>query len=216
MKPFVFTPERLGECAIAAQAALSRLLDELTTRRGVHLESALSALGALAGRACQLAALEGVAGKDPDYVNLSLAVVTGADGSEYFFGDAINRPLVERQYSIWDLVAAKTTELGGTVPDRDELFAHNAEMVGTPDYGVPRWGEDTSAELPRTFLPLFDRYQPTVRKSAKNPQQWPVVYGVAIQKLFDRVVTSFDSKLDVGIPARVVLDSTIAMAKLKS
>jgi hypothetical protein len=187
-------------------------MNELTTDKGIHLESILSALGGLAGRACQVAALDGFAADDPEYAGLSFATVTGADGSEYYFGDAINRPLSERQYSVWDLVAGKAHELGATVPDLGELFAHNAEMVGRAEYGVPRWAPETFGELPVIYLPLWDRYLPMIRRSAPKTQQWPVVYGMAIQKLFVNLAGQFD----LGVQTRVVMDCAIATSKLKS
>ncbi|HEX4442199.1 MAG TPA: hypothetical protein VHZ81_01390 [Galbitalea sp.] len=207
-----FSDKDLRSAQATASALLEHLMNELATGKGIHLESILSALGALAGRACQVAALEGFARQELGYAGLSLATVTGTDGSEYYFGDAINRPLTERPYSVWDLVAAEAARLGATLPDMAELFQHNAAMVGQPSYGVPRWAPETFGEAPQTYLPLWDRYLPLIRKSAPKTQLWPVVCGIAVQQLFQKLVGQFD----LGVQTRVVMDCAIAMAKLKA
>lgn len=61
------------------------------------------AAGALAGHACQVATTSGIASNDPDYVGLSIVRVDGKNGDRYLMGDAINRPVLEWQYSVWAL-----------------------------------------------------------------------------------------------------------------
>jgi hypothetical protein len=192
----------------AGAAVLQLLLPKLTTERGAHLESVAVALGALAGRACQGAVLAGI---EPAYADLSLVVVTSVDGSEYYYGDAINAPLVESENSVWSIVATAATRLGGTVPDRDDLFAHAAESVGTPDFAVPRYARDTYSEPPLSFLPLWDDFLPTV-SNRTTIDEYPQVYAVALGDLFAMVEGQFDLEPLV----RISMDSAIAMAKLKT
>jgi hypothetical protein len=190
----------------AGAAVLDQLLPKLTTERGAHLESVAVALGALAGRACQGAVLSGM---QPAYADLSLMVVTGANGQRYYYGDAINAPLVESENSVWNIVAAAATHLGGTLPDMNELFAHAAASVGTDDFGVPRYAKGTFSEPPHSFLPLWDEFLPTVSKGAA-PDEYPQVYAVALGDLFVMVAGRFDLQPLV----RIAMDSAIAMAKL--
>jgi len=191
---------------------LEKVFEWETSDHGVHLEGAVVALGALAGKACQVAALTGVANKDPVYKRLSVADVTAADGTEYYFGDALNRPLAESTYSVWSLVAGAANSLGATVPDVTELFNHAAQSVGTPEFGVPRFATGTYAELPVTYLARWDELLPNIRKHAPDAQQWPVVFGIAIQQLFTIVGGDFN----LTDQTRIFMDSAIAMSKLKT
>ena len=205
-------PEFLAGPQTAAVAVLERVFEWETSERGVHLEGAVVTLGALAGKACQVAVLTGIIEKDPVYKGMSVADVTAADGTEYIFGDAINRPLVESTYSVWSLVAGAANSLGATVPDVTELFQHAAASVGTAEFGIPRYAEGTYAERPVTYLPRFDELLPIIRASAPDAQQWPIVFGIAIQQLFAIVGKDFD----LTVLTRIFMDAAIAMSKLKT
>lgn len=191
----------------AGAAVLDQLLPRLTTdERGAHLESVAVALGALAGRACQGAVLSGV---EPAYSDLSLTIVTAANGEQYYFGDAINAPLAESEDSVWEIVSVAATRLGGSLPDRDELFANAAATVGTAGFGVPRYATDTFSEPPRSFLPLWDEFLPTVSKDTR-PDEYLRVYATALADLFTMVAGQFPLEPLV----RIAMDSAIAMSKL--
>ena len=197
-----------GSVRTAGAAVLDDLLTRLRTEKGFHLESAAVALGALAGHACQVVVLAG----GPAFAGLSMLVASGADGDEYYFGDAINRPLAESPDSVWELVSTKARALGSAVPDRDELFRHAAETVGGPDFGIPRYAPGTFSEPPTSFLPLWDTLQPTVTAIAPDPRDWPTVYAVALCDLLDQVNGQFDLEPLV----RIAMDSAVATSKLKS
>lgn len=197
---------------LGGRIILERLLGSMKDERGVHVESLATALGALAGRACQLAALQGLSSGAPEYQGLSLMTVGGANGDEYFVGDAINRPLAEFKYSVWGLVAGAANEHGGQVPDLAELFQHSASTLGGVEFGLPRFAPGTSTSgTPRSYLDLWESMQASIRQAAPMPEQWPVAYGLAIQNLFSMAKGHFD----LGVLTRVVMDSAIATSKLK-
>ncbi|MDR7080841.1 hypothetical protein J2X01_000110 [Arthrobacter ginsengisoli] len=196
---------------LAGRIILERMLGSMKDARGVHVESLATALGALAGHACQVAALQGLSSGAAEYQGLSLMTVGGANGDEYCVGDAINRPLAESQYSVWGLVAGAANQHGGQVPDLNELFHHSASTLGGADFGLPRFAPGTSAgATPRSYLAMWDSLQASVRQAAPRPEQWPVAYGLAIQNLFAMAAGQFD----LGVLTRVVMDSAIATSKL--
>ena len=205
-------PEFLAGPQTAAVAVLEHVFEWEKSDRGVHLEGAVVALGALAGHACQLAALTGVADNDPVYNGLGISLVTAANGQEYYFGDAVNRPLAESTYSVWSLAAGAASGLGATLPDFTELFEHAAGAVGTADFGIPRFAEGTFADAPVSYLPRWDELLPTIRRSAPDAQQWPVVFGIAVQQLFTIVGGDFN----LTDLVRIFMDAAIAMSKLKT
>jgi hypothetical protein len=197
---------------MAGRIILERLLGAMRDERGVHVESLATALGALAGRACQIAALEGLHSGAAEYRGLSLLTVGGANGDEYFVGDAINRPLAESKNSVWSLAAGAAQQHGAQVPDLNELFQHSASTLGGAEFGLPRFAPGTNAGgTPRSYLAMWEPLQANVRHAAPRPEQWPVAYGLAVQNLFATAKGHFD----LGVLTRVVMDSAIATSKLK-
>jgi hypothetical protein len=197
---------------VAGQVILERMLILFTDERGVHVESVATALGALAGYACQQAAFDGLRAGNPDYAGAALNVATTTSGEELYFGDALVRPLAQTTYSIWGLVAAGAQQQGAVLPDLMELLRHGASTIGGADFGVPRFAPGTGAnDIPRNYLALWERFLPTLKELAPNVQRWPIAYGIAVQNLFKLGGGQFD----LGVLTRVVMDSAIATSKIK-
>jgi hypothetical protein len=193
----------------AGQAALDELLRELATDKGVHIESAAVALGALAGFGCQVCVTLEI--KDTgSFHGFSVFEVEGSNGESYLYGDAINRPLLESPDSIWTLLSGAARELGSTVPDVEELFGYVAQTVGTDRFGVPRYAPETWSEPPRSFVMLWGKFSWIFRDTVPSPTDWYLVYGVALQRLLTMVAGQFDLEPLV----RIAMESAIAMAKL--
>lgn len=92
--------DSLAGARIGSRAITQHLYDKLNGPRGVHIESKLCALGALAGFACQAALRADNKAKGQPEMN-DLVVANTQDGQRHFFGDALNMPLAGVQYSVW-------------------------------------------------------------------------------------------------------------------
>ena len=196
---------------IAGPQVLQAVLAALKNERGVQIEAVATALGALSGRACHLAARDGVQNRRPEYAGLGIMQIGGADGQTYVMGPAINRPLLESPMSVWSLVAGYAQSKGAALPELGELVAHGASTVGGPEFGRPRYAPGTGAPaLPVQYLegwqPMLTHFLPFV----PDPQLWPVVYGLAVQGLFEMTGGQFD----LTVLTRVVMDSAIATSKV--
>lgn len=179
-------------------------------KKGVHIESAAVALGALAGVGCQTAVATEI-DETGSYQGLSVVEVVGANGEKYLYGDAINSPLLESPDSVWSLVSGTAVSLGATVPDIEDLLRHVADTVGTDQFGVPRYAEGTWSESPRSFRPPWGKFGLAFRESAPRIEQWYQVSGVTLQKLLGMV----DGRFDLEPLVRISMESAIAMAKLE-
>ena len=195
---------------IAGPVVLQAVLAALKNERGVQIEAVATALGALAGRACHLAARDGVQNRRPEYAGLGILQIGGADGQTYLMGPAINRPLLESPLSVWSLVAGYAQSKGAALPDLGELAAHGASTMGGAEFGRPRYAPGTGAPLPVQYLDAWNPMLTHIVPFAPDPQQWPVVYGLAVQGLFEMTGGQFD----LTVLTRVVMDSAIAMSKL--
>lgn len=196
---------------IAAKEVLQRLLPAMQNERGVQVEAVATVIGALAGRACHLAAIEGVTRQLPEYATRGVVSAKGADGRMYILGDAINWPLAEREYSVWGLVAGFAQTKGSALPDLMEMFSHSASTLGGPEFGKPRYAEGTGVgPTPEMFLSAWDPTIKHVMPFVQSLQQWPVVFGLAAQELFEMTAGQFD----LEVLTRIVMDSAIATSKI--
>lgn len=196
---------------IAGRQVLSQLSDAIADARGVHAESLLCALGALAGYACQISVVERARARGPS-AEAGLQRVTTRDGRQWLFGDALNWPLAESEHSIWSFAAAGAQHAGASaLPDVGEMFQHWADVLGRSDFEMPRV---ETAHRPRE-QPLHYRHVhwsalfPWVRVLCPEPAHWPMAFGVAVQEaiLAAKVVVS------PAIACRIVMESAILASK---
>src|SRR5262249_14550022 len=121
-----------------AEYVVYRIWATLQDRKGIHAESLLTCLGALAGYACQACAREtaALAGADPK--KLALIALDTSDGTTYLDGDAVNVLLIDSPLSVWALVGRAVQKLGHPLPDIQGIRRHVTETLGTSAFGVPR------------------------------------------------------------------------------
>ena len=154
------------------------MLNWLTTERGIHAETLLVSIGAIAGFAAQSAALERIRMRDIDGVDKTMeadafsrllqqrglaVVVTAKSGETYYFGDLINGYLVQQNttvhHSLFAILAGGAIAAGvkpEELPDVRPMFAHAAKTAGTSDYGILHPPSNLSPQLtPRQALDLF-------------------------------------------------------------
>ncbi|TFC44455.1 MULTISPECIES: hypothetical protein [Cryobacterium] len=198
---------------IAGKEIYQNILTMVKDERGVQIEVVATILGGLAGRACLIAGLSGQAGTDPTLNRLTLNTISTKDGGTYLAGDAINRQLAERQYSVFALIVGYLRSVGEPIPEAREYFVHSAQSLGGPAFGVPRFAPGTG--VPSTPLEYADALWPNVsgslRRYAPDPQLWPTSYGIAIQLMLEMAKTS---GLDLQVLVRVVMDSALAVSKV--
>jgi hypothetical protein len=78
---------------------------------------------------------------------------------------------------------------------------------------VPRYAAGTaSGDTPANYVQaLWAPLLPICRDLSIGTQQWPMVYGFALQELFQMAA----GQHDLTILTRVAMDSAVSMAKLK-
>lgn len=191
--------------ATAGAALFERVVSTLTDERGVHLETMTVVLGALAGRACRLAAEHDDAGR-------ALMAVETAEGGVYAMGDAINWPLAESPTSVWAILAGAVVEAGGTLPDLGAAFSHSAATLGSPEFGVPRFAEGTnSAVSPAAALGYWAPASELIASVAPDPRHAPIAVAFALR---DLVRAAAPGGADLESLARVALDAALTTSKL--
>jgi hypothetical protein len=197
---------------LGGKEIFERLVRGMKTDRGVHAESLLCALGALAGYACQASLRANALTKGlPETTYLTL--VTTRNGQKFWFGDALNKPLAESQYAVWKVVAGAAQQAGCTAPPAlDDIFRHTAQVVGSPEFGVPRLPDGhPTQDLPATYVrSLWPVFLPVVKKFCPVPDQWPLLYAIAIQQ----AIAAAKATLDPCAALSIVMESAVPMSKI--
>ena len=197
---------------LGAKEVFQRLLDGMKDSKGVHIESLMTALGGLAGYACQAnLRAQALAKSMPE--TAPFIVMNTDDGKQYFFGDPLNDALLESQYSIWGLAGGAAQHAGAKdLPDMNELLRHTIEALGSEKFGIPRVPEKhMPAETPIDYVRvLWPTLFPTVKLFCPNPVDWPILYGLAIQE----AIFAAKEAIDPSLALRIVMESAIPMSKI--
>ncbi len=199
--------------AFGAKAVNDRLMKLMKNDKGIHLDSYLGVLGSLAGFSCQMVIREEqikIGRKTEESVFI---IATPTDGKRYFFGDALNGPLVENQHSVWSLTAGAAQRLGlREVPDVGEIFRHTAATVGTEAFGIPRLPEGHSLTDPpiNYVIHLWPFFLPMIKEYCDYPCEWPILFGIAIQE----TIVSTKGVLDPKLAMKLVMECAIPMSKV--
>ncbi|MFZ6820622.1 hypothetical protein [Undibacterium sp. Ji22W] len=198
----------------AGKEIASKLFLAMSTEKGIHLESLLSALGALAGYACQISVREAyVVQLARPEKEVFIVVHSKQNGDTYYFGDLLNRPLAESRYSIWSLASGATQKLGlQQLIDLHEIFKHVTDTLGGADFGVPRIGSAHQAkETPLNYVIfLWPKLFPLAQSFCKNPADWPVAFGVAIQE----ILYASKDLIAPDLALKIVMESAVPMSKI--
>ena len=197
---------------IGGKEIFQRLLTGMKGERGVHIDSLLVALGALAGYACQAGLRAQAVGQGIAESSVFVIAAT-TDGKKFFFGDHLNKPLIESQYSIWSLAGGAAQHAGcGTLVDIGELFKHVAGTVGKENFGKPRFPEGHDAsDLPINYVrSLWPILLPIIQKFCPNPEHWSILLGFSIQEAIEQGKTAIDPCLAL----QLVMESAAPMSKI--
>lgn len=205
-----------------AKAAADRIgpaaMSVATTERGVHVESTLVALGAVAGYACQVAARIAPPPFDPADGRRPIMEARGADGRIFYFGDAINHYLLEAPTSFWSLAAGGVPQSGGRpLPDIIAIVRHVAESVGGEGFGEIRFPPGTSAAFPPSHYLrlLWPGARERLTESGLAPEEWPIALGIAAQIMLLAVKPAMEPAAALAILAETaVVTSKIDPAPL--
>jgi hypothetical protein len=190
------------------------LMRELKDERGIHCETLLTVIGALAGYAAQQALWEGMVKPGKLAIAEAFKVVDTPSGATYFFGDTLDAILVSmepKHVSVWKIVAGGALAGGGehlpTVPD---LLRHSAATAGTSAFGLPRLPDDhLPSILPRAAV---ERFWPGARLllSLSDPLQWPLLMAHAAQKL----MLAMKGSIAPDLAVKIVMEAAVPMSRV--
>ena len=190
------------------------LMRELKDQRGIHCETLLTVIGALAGYAAQQALWEGMVKPGKLAIAQAFKVVETPSGATYFFGDTLDSLLVSmepKHVSVWKIVAGGVLAAGGEhLPNTNDLLRHCAATAGTSAFGLPRLPDDhLPSILPRAAV---ERFWPGARLllSLADPLQWPLLMAHAAQKL----MLAMKGSIAPDLAVKIVMEAAVPMSRV--
>lgn len=203
---------------IGAKEFVGNLINGMKDTKGVHIESLVSILGSLAGYSCQ-------ASLRKEYIetrglpeNQVFTIVEAKNGTRYYFGDMVNKPLAEDQLSVWSLAAGMVHHLGcSQFPDLNDIFKYVTGTVGQDNFGIPRIPEghkpgDIPYEYVASLWPMFLR---AAERYCASPLEWPVMGGMALQEAIQMGKDVLDPQLALSIAMECAVPMAKADVKVK-
>lgn len=195
---------------MGGKAVYQRLLAAMAMEQGVHAESVLCALGALAGYACQ-ASLRRLAVDGGVQAQTPFQMKTTPDGRHYFTGEPLDQVLFDGKYSLWRLVAEIGRQAGcKRLPDIAEIRKHVADSIGTEAFGVPRLPiAHRPYDMPVRYLEAYwPVVQPIAQQLCQMPAEWPLLFSLAVQEVID----AGGEVIDAETAVKIVMESAVPMA----
>jgi hypothetical protein len=216
-------------CDFAVAHLYHNLPARLTANGGVHAETCLTAIGAIAGFAAQRALFSHLKESKDETLIKQMRRVRTATGAEYYFGEPLNRMLVpssdaENNRRLWSLAAGGAVGAGlhpSQLPKLTEMFAHVAKNVGAEGEGFPSVSRNhhphkPTSELLKHVWPLalmcFTGRFPNVQQNfgAASPQHWPVIAGRVAGALMPKMPATLDRRIALIL----VMEAAIYGSKL--
>jgi hypothetical protein len=183
----------------------------------VHPQTLLTAIGALAGFAAQMAIRKAIIAPGKLDPNEILPEVVTKNGEKYYFSDTLNWMLFENvaspPYSIWayllDIIPPAER---GALPDMEDVLGFAARSIGTARFGMPRLPpEHMPHKTPRAALEeSWATVQREFETSARDPAAWPFDLAYAAQW---QMATSRD-RVPLPLAAWIVMEAAIPMSKV--
>lgn len=198
---------------IGSKEVFNRLINGMKDSRGVHIESLMCILGSLAGYSCQASLrrefieIKGLA------ENQVFVIIEDKDKNKYYFGDLINQPLVASKFSVWALAAGIVHSMGiEKMMDIREIFEYVTKTVGSESYGIPRVPEGhRPGDIPLNYVrDLWPVMLPIAEQYCANPNEWPIMFGMAIQE----GISCGKDVIDPLLALSIAMESAIPMAKV--
>jgi hypothetical protein len=199
-----------------ASELVEMLFGELRDSSGVHIETVLATLGALAGFAGQMAIREALIKTGQLPPEKAFVVARASSGETYYFGEMLSDILYSNKpgiVSLSGMVGGAAQQAGArTLPNIADIARHVAGTVAAGGFGIPRL---PSHHMPRIApLELLDRFWNPIRNflvvNVHSPPQWPLVIGLAAQK----VIIMAKDQLDPALATQIVMEAAIPLASV--
>lgn len=191
---------------LGSDAVVQRLAGAMTVGGQLHPQSAVSAMGCLAGYACQ-------ADVRAKYVLMSkmpeedvFEMFSDRSGRHYFFGELTDKFLIGGGYSLWAMISRISSEL----PDINEILGYVSSAAGSESFGTVRGvkvGDTMQSYLKMLWAPMS-----ALAMQYCEPGELHIVFGAALTKM---LMTFIRQGTDGKELVRISMESAVSMSRIE-
>ena len=167
------------------------------TPNGIDIRRALIFTAALAGHACHQA-VKAEKG--------SFAVATTKDGKRFYFGDDLNRYLLEGRLSVANFIFAASDI---SQDDVLAIISGFAKHIGEENLTV--CGYDPKSLYEQVNSCWEGIFVNMTSRSCKAPAEWPILYGIVLQNIMLTAIDAGAPKDEVG---KIAVECAVAISKM--
>lgn len=150
----------------------------------INVNNVLLWTSGLSGIACQASIWEKALQTG---TTTELIVIGTTSGRKFYIGNALNKFLLESQYSIWNLAAGTYRQFmpSKPLPDLEELVKQSVNMIGNEEYRI--WGEVDPYNMVIEYTKVWKSLESKIKFLCNNPDHWPLMFGLVLQKALEMV-----------------------------
>lgn len=191
------------------------IIAELSSSDGVHIETALVALGASAGFSCQIAIREAFVKPGKITLDKAFVVVATRSGEKFYMGSLLNECIVtnkKSQNSVWGFVGGAVQSLEKPLPNIEEIFERTSATLGGVDFAKidvieKHLPHNSSEEL---LWKYWNVIRNTLIVNEQEPMFWPFIIGISAQQ----IIIQGKDIIDPTLASKLVMEAAIPMSKL--
>lgn len=224
LTPWEQDPQDIA-CNFAYGTLIRMLPTSLAVKGRLHAETYMTAVGAIAGYTAQRTLFA----SSPPVPGVNIHLITTREGSNFWFGDALNCMLVpateEMAYRcVWSNAAAGAVNAGlprEKIPDMHAMFRHVSQTIGGKDEGISSVAEKHQPHMrPKELLKLiwprvamiFDNPVPGgPPQIGKAPVRW---WAAMAARASNQPIVDVRDVLAPEIALTLVMESAIYCSKL--
>lgn len=158
-----------------ASAIINMFKSAFNTSMGFDVRKALLYASGLAGYACHQAVK---ANNEP------FVVAKTSDHKKFYMGDALNKYLLEDQYSVLSFCNGFFDHFakGEARPDAIEIVKKEVSVIGCNHYKI--WNEYQPNDVYYEIKNCWDGiYNNMTAVYCQSPQEWPVLFAIVLQNI---------------------------------
>lgn len=198
------------------QLLRSYVFDTYKDENGVHVESVLSALGALSGYALQQGIREKLISKGGMAEEKLFTIIEAKNGEKFYFGSIFDQPLYDTRQgkiSVWALSAGAAQKAGlQKLPDFNIFAKRNANLIGTPEYGtlsVPNKHQPKHHPI-KSVIKHWQLTKKLLEAKGSDPLTWSWEIAMVAQE----VIILSKGILPPEVALQLVMEPAISMSKI--
>lgn len=190
---------------IGSDAVVQRLVGAMSVGGQLHPQSAVSALGCLAGYACQADIRSKYIITAKMAVEDVFEVFSDRSGKHYYFGELTDKLLIGEGYSLWGMLSRVSSEL----PDINEILGYVSSAAGSDSFGNVRSvkvGDTMQSYLKMLWAPMS-----ALAMQYCEPGELHIVFAAALTKM---LMAFTKQNTDGKELVRISMESAVSMSRV--